>query len=268
VQQPGLRLEQDAEPGRVLPVLAGLLIAATSPSAVLVVDAGTYVFSFLTILLVVRAGRRVEQTDESRGVLAGIRFLLHDPLLGPLLVVACLLNLVVQGLIVGVDVLGYFRYESPHVLGFLFGGFGAGALVGALVAQQLARKLDLLLLTAAAIVLMPLPLWLLLVTLPWAGAMVVLAAFSFFTPIVNAPIFGVLTVRTPVALRPKVMTAVMTVASLAGPVGLFGAAQLLRVVSLPALFLAVAALLTGLGLVFAGVIVRNRGESAPAPLAA
>ena len=41
------------------PVAAGLLIAATSPAAVLVVDAGTYVFSFVTIATLVRAGRRV-----------------------------------------------------------------------------------------------------------------------------------------------------------------------------------------------------------------
>jgi MFS family permease len=250
------------------PVLAGLLIAATSPAAVLVVDAGTYVFSFLTILIAVRAGRRVEQTDESRGVLAGIRFLLRDPLLGPMLVVACLLNLVVQGLIVGVDVLGFYRYESAHVLGFLFGGFGVGALLGALAAQQLTRRFDLLLLAAGAIALMPLPLWLLPVSLPWGAAMVVLAAFAFFGPIVNAPVIGVLTVRTPAALRPKVMSAVVTASTIAGPIGLFGAAQALRVVSLSTLFVVIAALLTALGLALAGVILRNRGESAPAPLPA
>jgi MFS family permease len=45
------------------PVLAGVLIAATSPATVLVVDGCTYVFSFLTIALVVRAGRRVEATE-------------------------------------------------------------------------------------------------------------------------------------------------------------------------------------------------------------
>src|SRR5256885_13271548 len=42
------------------PVLAGVLIAATSPSIVLVIDAGTYVFSFLTIAAFVRAANRVQ----------------------------------------------------------------------------------------------------------------------------------------------------------------------------------------------------------------
>jgi MFS family permease len=247
------------------PVLAGVLIASTSPATVLVVDAGTYVFSFLTILLVVRAGRRVEQTEESRGVLAGVRFLLRDALLGPMLVVAVLLNLVVQGLVIGVDVLGFYRYGSAHVLGFLFAGFGIGALLGALAAQQLARRVDLLLLAAVGIVLMPLPLWFLPLSLPWAGAMVALASFAFFTPLVNAPMLGILSVRTPAALRPKVMAAVVTAATLAGPLGLFGAAQALRVVSVDTLFIGVAALLTALGIGFAAVILRNRGQTSGAP---
>jgi MFS family permease len=247
------------------PVLAGLLIAATSPAAVLVVDAGTYLFSFLTILLVVRAGRRVEQTEESRGVLAGVRFLVRDPLLGPTLAVAVLLNLVVQGLIIGIDVLGFYRYGSAHVLGFLFGAFGLGALLGAVAAQQLSRRVDLLLLPASAVVLMPLPLWFLPLSLPWAGATAVLAAFAFFTPLVNAPLLGVLSVRTPPALRPKVMAAVVTAATLAGPLGLFGAAQALRVVSIETLFVAVAALLTALSVAFAAVLLRNRGDASRAP---
>jgi hypothetical protein len=207
----------------------------------------------------------VEQTEESRGVLAGVRFLLRDPLLGPMLVVAVLLNLVVQGLVIGVDVLGFYRYGSAHVLGFLFAGFGIGALLGALVAQQLARHVDLLLLAAAGIVLMPLPLWFLPLSLPWAGAMVALASFGFFSPLVNAPMLGVLSVRTPAALRPKVMAAVVTAATLAGPLGLFGAAQALRVVSVETLFVGVAALLTALGIAFAVVIVRKRGETSTVP---
>src|SRR4051794_36046892 len=63
------------------PVLAGVLIAVTSPSAALVVDGCTYMFSFAVIALFVRAGRRVAPTARSRGVFAGLRFVLHDSLL-------------------------------------------------------------------------------------------------------------------------------------------------------------------------------------------
>jgi MFS family permease len=250
------------------PVLAGVLIAATSPPVVLVVDGATYIFSVLTIALVVRAGKRVEQTAQSRGLLAGLRFLAHDRLLGPILLAACGINLVAQGLIVAVQGLAYFRYsEDAHVVGSLFAAFGIGALLGAIVAQQLTQKTDLLKLAAVAVVAMPLPLWLLSVPMPWGAAMVVLACFGFFVPLVNAPIIGVLTVRTPAALRPKVMTAVITVATLAGPLGFLAAGEALRYVSLSALFVGIAAGLTAGGLVFAAVLLRNRDappESAPA----
>ena len=184
------------------PVLAGLLIAATSPATVLVVDGCTYVFSFLTIALVVRAGRRVEAAAQQKGVLAGIRFLLGDSLLGPVMIAACVINFVAQGIILGVQGLAYFRYDaSAHVLGFLFGGFGVGALCGALVAQQATQRMPLLKLAAVAIVAMPLPLFLLAPHTRWPAAMVILGGFAFFTPLVNAPIIGVLTVRTPPELR-------------------------------------------------------------------
>jgi MFS family permease len=244
------------------PVLAGVLIAATSPAAVLVVDGATYVFSFLTIAAVVRAGCRVAETPASKGVLAGLRFLFGDSLLGPLMAVAVVLNFVAQGLIIGVQGLAYFRYhESPHVAGFLFGGFGVGALLGSIAAQQLAQKADLLKLVAASIVAMPLPLWLLGIRIPWAAAMVVIGAFAFFTPLVNAPLIGIITTRTPPALRPKVMTAVLTLASAAGPLGFLVAGESLRWISLTTLFVLVAAGLTALGLAAAAVILRGRAAA-------
>lgn len=245
------------------PVLAGVLIAATSPAVVLCVDAGTYAVSFLTIGLVVRAGRRVAQTGRSRGMLAGLRFLLGDGLLGPMLLAACAINFVAQGLIIGVQWLVIGRYDqNAHVLGFLFGGFGVGALAGAVVAQQLTQKVELVKLCAIGVVALPLPIFLLATGLPWQAAMIVIGGIGFFQPIVNAPILGILTVRTPAALRPKVMTAVMTVASLAGPFGFVAASQALqRWISVETLFLVVAVALLAGGLVFAHVLLRH-GRSA------
>ena len=244
------------------PVLAGVLIAATTPATVLVVDGCTYVFSFVVISTVVRAGRRVEATERSRGVLAGVKFLMHDSLLGPILIAACVINFVAQGIILGIQGIAYFRYDADaHVLGYLFGAFGVGALLGAIAAQRLAASADLLKLAAFAIVAMPLPLFLLSVSMPWALAIVVVGTFAFFSPLVNAPILGVLTVRTPQELRPKVMTAVMTVATIAGPLGFLAAGFALRYVSLSTLFLVLPALLTLGGLVFAAVLLRQRAAT-------
>jgi MFS family permease len=244
------------------PVLAGLLIAATTPATVLVVDGCTYIFSFLVIAIVVRVGRRVEEAAQQKGVLAGVKFLLGDSLLGPIMIAACALNFVAQGIILGVQATAFFRYHhSAHVLGFLFAGFGVGALAGAIVAQQLTQKVPLLKLAAVAIVAMPLPLFLLSPATPWPAAMVIIGAFAFFTPLVNAPVIGILTVRTPVELRPKVMTAVMTVASMAGPFGFLAAGYILQHVALGPFFIGLPALLTLGGLAFAGALLRHRDDA-------
>jgi predicted MFS family arabinose efflux permease len=245
------------------PVLAGVLIGLFSPTTALVVDGCTYLFSFLVILIVVRAGKRVEAAAQQKGVFAGLKFLLGDSLLGPLVIAACAINFVAQGIVLGVQAIDYFRYDaSGHVVGILFAGFGLGALAGAVVAQQLTQKVPLLKLAAVAIVAMPLPLFLLSPTTPWPVATLIIAGFAFFTPLVNAPVIGILTVRTPAELRPKVMTAVMTVATMAGPFGFIAAGYLLRHVSLGSFFIGLPALLTLGGLAFAGVVLRHqRGET-------
>jgi predicted MFS family arabinose efflux permease len=250
------------------PVLAAVIISLFGSATVLVVDGCTYVFSFLVILTVVRAGKRVEAAAQQKGVLSGLKFLLGDSLLGPMMIAACVINFVAQGIVLGVQAIDYFRYHhSGHVIGFLFAGFGLGALAGAIVAQQLTQKVPLLKLAAVAIVAMPLPLFLLSPSTPWPAAVVILAAFAFFTPLVNAPVIGILTVRTPAELRPKVMTAVMTVATMAGPFGFIAAGYLLRYVSLGSFFVGLPALLTLGGLAFAAVLLRQQRADEPGDVA-
>jgi predicted permease len=113
---------------------------------------------------------------------------------------------------------------------------------------------------------MPLPLFLLSPRTSWPLAVVIVGAFGFFTPLVNAPVIGILTVRTPPELRPKVMTAVMTVASMAGPVGFIAAGYALRHVALGPFFLGLPALLTLASLAFAAVLLRQPGDE-PADVA-
>ena len=251
------------------PVLAGVIIGFATPATVLVVDGCTYVFSFLTIATVVRAGARVEAAAQQKGVLAGLKFLMGDSLLGPMMIAACVINFVAQGIVLGVQAVDIVRYDlSGYVLAFLFGGFGVGALLGSIVAQQATQKVPLLKLSAVAIVCMPLPLFLLAPRTPWPAATVIIAAFAFFTPLVNAPLVGILTVRTPAELRPKVMTAVMTVASMAGPVGFIAAGYALRHVALGAFFIGLPALLTLGSLAFAAVVLRDSNTERLEPLAA
>jgi hypothetical protein len=184
-------------------------------------------------------------------------------LLGPIALAACVINFVAQGIILGVQGVAFFRYDAnAHVLGFLFAGFGIGALAGAILAQQATQKVPLPKLAALAAVAMPLPLFLLSPSTPWPAGVLIIAAFGFFTPLINAPLIGILTIRTPAELRPKVMTAVMTVATMAGPFGFIAAGYALRHLTLGPFFLALPALLTFGSLAFAGVLLRHRADAA------
>ena len=140
--------------------------------------------------------------------------------------------------------------------------FGAGALVGSLGAVDVVKKVPLMRLAAVAIVAMALPLWLLAISMPRAIVIVVLAAFGFCAPFVNAPMTAVMTVRTPEPLRPKVMTAVVTIANVIGPLGFLAAGFGLQYVSLKVLFLLAAAGFTVGALAFSAAVRPRSGLSA------
>jgi predicted MFS family arabinose efflux permease len=244
------------------PILAGVLIAWLSAPAVLLVDAATYAFSFVVILVFVRAGKRLPADESSRGLFAGLRYVVNDRLLGPMMAAAAFINFVAQGLIAMLPVLVVRRFDADStIVGFFFAAFGAGALAGSILASQIVRKVPLLRLAAAGILGMALPLWLLALDLPWPVVIVVLAAFGFCAPLVNAPVLGILTVRPPEALRPKVITAVMTISVLVGPLGFLAVGQALQYVGMPVVFLAIAAGFTVGAVAFAAALRHGDGEA-------
>jgi MFS family permease len=242
------------------PILGGVLIAWLSAPAVLVVDAATYAFSFAVIFSFVRVGKRVAPDESSRGVFAGLRYLLHDRLLAPMLGAASFINFAAQGLFALIPVVVLRRYDAdPKIVGFCFAAFGAGALVGSLVAARVVRKVPLLKLAGSAILGMALPLWFVAISMPWPVFLLVFASLGFFAPLVNAPVLSILTVRTPPALRPKVMTAVMTVSSLIGPLGFLAVGQALQHVGIRVVALAIAAGFTAGSVAFSAAV--RRGDS-------
>jgi hypothetical protein len=92
----------------------------------------------------------------------------------------------------------------------------------------------------------------------------VLAAFGFCAPLVNAPLLAVMTVRTPEALRPKVITAVMTISSIIGPLGFLAAGFGLQYVSLTIVFLLTAAGFTLGAIAFSAAVRKGDVPAAPA----
>ena len=246
------------------PVVAGLLIAAVGATSVLYIDAATFLFSFLTLTLFVPSRPPQPQTDDARGVFAGLRFLLRDPLLWRIGLAAIFLNMFGSTMSAALPVLAFDDFgESSRVAGALFASLGAGALVGMVLAVKLMPRFKPLKLAAIGIVALSLPIWLLGLDLPLWATMAALFVSTIPQPLVNAPVIGLMTTRTPEALRPKLMTAVLTIAMLAGPIGLVAAGPLLEAYGTRTVFVIIAAGMTVFALYFASVALRFGPRDVP-----
>jgi MFS family permease len=102
---------------------------------------------------------------------------------------------------------------------------------------------------------------------PWPVVFWALFLATLFTPLVNGPIIAVLTKRTPEELRAKVITAVISVNTLAAPLGFLVAGQVLERWGVVPLFAVVVLGLTAVAVVFAALVLR-RGDLDAAPEAA
>ena len=90
--------------------------------------------------------------------------------------------------------------------------------------------------------------------------MAALFTAMLFMPLVNGPVIGVITARTPAELRPKMMTALISVSTLSAPLGFIVAGLLLGPWGAPNVFAAVAVGMTATALVFATIALRHRDE--------
>ncbi|MFL6015909.1 MAG: MFS transporter [Gaiellaceae bacterium] len=250
------------------PPLAGVLIATLGAANVLYVDAATFAFSFLAVLLFVPARKRAHAPEESGGLLAGVRFLLHDSLMGPLASVVVLLNALAQMLAASLPVLAFDRYSDARTAGWLFAAFGLGGLIGTLIAFQLVKRMEPLVMASLAALGFALPLWVLVARVPLVAILAAIAFTAMCGPLINAPMFGLITTRTPEALLPKVMTAIITLATVAGPLGLIFAGFLLQHEGLTVTFTVIAAGVTCVCLVFAALLTRFRRRELAAAVAA
>jgi predicted MFS family arabinose efflux permease len=247
------------------PAFAGLLIPFIGASKVLYVDAATYLVSFLLVLVFVPRRKRIGAAVQ-HGVFAGVRFLLRDKLLAPVAATVVGFGLLGAGLSAGLPVYAYDSFDgNARLAGFFYAAFGAGALVGSLVAAVAVRRVAPLRLAAFGILAFSVPIWVLPFLPPWPVVLVALFVATFFTPLVNGPIIAVLTARTPDDLRAKVMTAVISLNTLATPLGFLLAGQVLEHWGVVPLFTVVVAGMTWMAIVFATIALRHREPDAAAP---
>jgi MFS family permease len=227
------------------PVTAGVLIGFIGAPSVLVVDAATYVAAVLLVGLFVPATKPLDVRDEEQGVLAGLRWVSREPLIRTWRFCIIVGDVAWQAIFVAVPVLVLARYDSdPRIVGALFAAFGVGAVLGNTVAYRLVRRVEGLELIARVALAQALPLWLLVLHLPAAGAVGVLFASGLANGLINPSLHAIITLRIPPALRGTVMTSLMTLYALAMPVGILGAGPLLDAYGVDLVFGAAAAVQT------------------------
>jgi MFS family permease len=240
------------------PALAGVLIAAIGASKVLYLDAATFLLSFLIVAALVPSRHAVDAGGESGGMLAGLRFVLRDSFLGPVMITVVVSNMLGQAMIAALPVLAYDEFDqSSRVAGAFFAAMGVGALVGSFAAFWISGRFSALHVATFSVLAATVPKWFLGFDLAATGIVLVLAASSFWNPVGNAVMISLLTVRTPPALRAKMMTAVITFATIAGPIGLVAAGPALDAFGAQTVFLVIAAGMTVSALWFAAVALRN-----------
>ena len=251
------------------PPLAGVLIGLIGAAQVLVIDAATYVVSFLLVLVFVPSRPASPAAEESRGLLAGLRFLAHEPLLrvwGPLFILG---DAAWQVFFAAVPVLTIERFDAnAKIAGVLFASFGAGALVGNFLSfRLLAERMDGLKLVAVSVPFQALPLWVVGLDVPAAVIAAAIFASGIANGVCNPTIHATFTLRMPPAIRAKAMTASATLWALGMPLGLFVAGPALTAFGAQPVLVAFAATQTLAMLGVAAVSLRERAreELEPAP---
>jgi predicted MFS family arabinose efflux permease len=250
------------------PPLAGVLIGVFDAASVLVIDAATYVVSFLLVGLFVPGRPGTPVTDETRGILAGLRFLRREPLLRvwiPLFVVG---DAGWQAFFAAVPVLSVERFGADaKVAGVLFAAFGGGALLGNFVSYRfLARRVDGLRLIAFSVPFQAAPLWILPLDVGAAAMFCAVLASGVANGVCNPSIHAIWTLRMPASIRPKAMAASGTIWGLGMPVGLLVAGPILSLFGARPVLVGFAAVQTVSMLAVAAVSLRATRADLPAGL--
>jgi predicted MFS family arabinose efflux permease len=224
------------------PALAGLLIAWIGAASVLVIDGATYGISFLVVGVFLPRTTPIELDESARGLLAGLRYFVRDPLLrawGAAIVVVDASWIV---LFVGIPVLVFEHFgRDAATAGWLIASFGGGAIVGNVIAYRTLRHFDALTWASVGLFLESLPLWVLPLPVPPVVLGIALGTSGLVNGLVNPALHSILTLRAPAAIRAKTLSAVLTLSQVGGPLALLAAGPALGAWGARPVFAAVAA---------------------------
>jgi predicted MFS family arabinose efflux permease len=208
------------------PALAGVLIAAVGAPIVLVVDAASYVVSFVLVTLLVPVARAVrgDEGEDADRLLAGVRYVLRDPLLRGWTTAIVVGDASFSVLFVAIPVLVVGHYGSdPRLAGAFMASWGVGAVAGNVVAYR-SERVGGLRQAAPLVLVQAAPIWAVAAPVPAAAVAGALALSGLANGLANPTLHALLTLRPPAALRAKALTAIFTASTLGTPIALAVAA--------------------------------------------
>lgn len=237
--------------------IAGVIIGLIGATAVLWVDAATFLVALLLIAFLVPRGKAVPETTDAQGLSVGLRTLWTDRLLRTWTITLSAFEMGWQLVFAAIPVLVYVSYaHHPQVAGILYGIFGGGALAGNLLVLPLLRKIAPLRLAVVGKVIQALALWVLVGSTQVFVVGVILAIAGACTGLIGGPTTAAQTKRIPAELRARTLSAFLTITLVAGAVGLFIGAPVLQGAGVRAVFLMVALAHTIGGFFFVSVTLR------------
>ncbi len=251
------------------PVLAGLLIGAIGAPPVLVIDAATYVVSFVLVAAFVPHRAPTPQGDEHRDLRAALRFIASDKLLRVWWPTFALGDAAWTAFFIAVPVLVLDRFgHHPLIAGMLIASFGVGALVGNGISfRYLTRRFTGLAVIATFAMFQAVPLWLLWLPLPALALAALILASGIANGLVNPSLHTITTLRVPPPLRPNVLTTAMVGWAIVNPLGLFVTGPVLDAFGTTPVLIGFAAVQTAMMAVVVSSSARELGRQRlePAP---
>ncbi len=251
------------------PPVAGVLIGVFGATEVLFIDAATFAVGFLIVALFVPKPQVVPHDDEpvDSGIGAGFRFLFRDPLLRGWSSAIILGDVIWLSLFAAMPVLVIERFgEEPTIVGWIFAGFGIGAVLGSAISFRLVDSVDRMLLVSLGEIGMALPLWLFVFHVPTGMLVAAMALAGLANGLVNAPLHTIVLLRTPRALRTKLWSAVIAATMVLGPIGLIGTGPALERFGVDATLAVLLAIETAAVLLFAWTGLRYRASVRAEPV--